>query len=136
MLLILALVATACWVYTIVDCAVQPPPRHRGVSKPLWIVIVLVLPVIGGVLWLLVGRARRSAVHATRAPDDAPEFLGRIGSISDQDERIRRLEEELAMLDAEEAFDGPSVADTAADSEAASAPRDDDDAPRGSRGAA
>jgi hypothetical protein len=135
-LLILALVATAFWVYTIVDCAVQPPTRHRGVSKPLWIVIVLVLPVIGGLLWLVVGRARRSAVHATRAPDDDPEFLGRIGTISDQDERIRRLEEELAMLDAEEAFDGPSAADTAADPEAASTPRDDDDEPRGSRGAA
>ncbi|OJV96378.1 MAG: hypothetical protein BGO47_04525 [Microbacterium sp. 67-17] len=135
-LLILALVATAFWVYTIVDCAVQPPTRHRGVSKPLWIVIVLVLPVIGGLLWLVIGRARRTAVHATRAPDDDPEFLGRIGTISDQDERIRRLEEELAMLDAEEAFDGPSAADTAADPEAASTPRDDDDEPRGSRGAA
>lgn len=135
-LLILALVATAFWVYTIVDCAVQPPTRHRGVSKPLWIVIVLVLPVIGGLLWLVIGRARRSAVHVTRAPDDDPEFLGRIGTISDQDERIRRLEEELAMLDAEEAFDGPSAADSATDSEAASTPRDDDDEPRGSRGAA
>ena len=136
MLLILALVATAFWVYTIVDCAVQPPTRHRGVSKPLWIVIVLVLPVIGGVLWLLVGRARRSAVRATRAPDDDPEFLGRIGTISDQDERIRRLEEELALLDAEDALDGPTDADTVTDHEAASAPRDDDDEPRGSRGAA
>lgn len=135
-LLILALVATAFWVYTIVDCAVQPPKRHRGVSKPLWIVIVLVLPVIGGVLWMLVGRARRSVVTATRAPDDDPEFLGRIGTISDQDERIRRLEEELALLDAEEALDGPADGDAATDHEAASAPRDEDDEPRGSRGAA
>ncbi len=64
MLLILALVATAFWVYTIVDCAVQPPTRHRGVSKPLWIVIVLVLPVIGGVV---AGRSRttvRGSRHA------------------------------------------------------------------------
>jgi len=135
-LLILALVATAFWVYTIVDCAVQPPTRHRGVSKPLWIVIVLLLPVIGGVLWLLVGRARRSRVQATRAPDDDPEFLGRIGSISDQDERIRRLEEELALLDAEEALSAPTDDDDAADHEAASTPRDDDDEPRGTRGAA
>lgn len=135
-LLILALVATAFWVYTIVDCAVQPPTRHRGVSKPLWIVIVLLLPVIGGVLWLLVGRARRAAVTANRAPDDDPEFLGSIGSIADQDERIRRLEEELALLDAEEALSTPTDADTAADQEAAATPRDDDDEPRGSRGAA
>ncbi len=101
-LLILALVATAFWVYTIVDCAVQPPTRHRGVSKPVWILIVVVIPVLGGLLWLVVGRTRRSAIAARRAPDDDPEFLGRIGTISDQDERIRRLEEELAQLDAED----------------------------------
>ena len=47
LLLILALVATAFWVYTIVDCAVQPATRHRGVSKPAWLVIVILLgPVI------------------------------------------------------------------------------------------
>ncbi|HKP05789.1 MAG TPA: PLD nuclease N-terminal domain-containing protein, partial [Microbacterium sp.] len=100
-LLILALVATAFWVFTIVDCAVQPPTRHRGVSKPIWILIVVLLPVLGGVLWLIVGRGRASSVASRRAPDDDPEFLGRIGTISDQDERIRRLEEELAQLDAE-----------------------------------
>ncbi|KRB36430.1 PLD nuclease N-terminal domain-containing protein [Microbacterium sp. Root180] len=100
-LLILALVATAFWVYTIVDCAVQPATRHRGVSKPVWILIVILIPVLGGLLWLIVGRTRGSARAARRAPDDDPEFLGRIGAISDQDERIRRLEEELAQLDAE-----------------------------------
>jgi hypothetical protein len=101
-LLILALVATAFWVFTIVDCAVQPPSRHRGVSKPVWLLIVVLLPVLGGLLWLIVGRVRRSTAAARRAPDDDPEFLGRIGTISDQDERIRRLEEELAQLDAED----------------------------------
>ncbi|WP_426321414.1 PLD nuclease N-terminal domain-containing protein [Microbacterium sp. E-13] len=101
-LLILGLVAIAFWVFTIVDCAVQPPTRHRGVSKPAWILIVVLIPVLGGILWLIVGRGRASAIAARRAPDDDPEFLGRIGTISDQDERIRRLEEELAQLDAEE----------------------------------
>lgn len=101
-LLILALVAAVFWVFTIVDCAVQPPSRHRGVSKPVWLLIVVLLPVLGGILWLVVGRTRKSAVVARRAPDDDPEFLGRIGTISDQDERIRRLEEELAQLDAED----------------------------------
>jgi hypothetical protein len=101
-LLILGLVAIAFWVFTIVDCAVQPPMRHRGVSKPVWILIVVLIPVLGGILWLVVGRVRASAVSTRRAPDDDPEFLGRIGAISDQDERIRRLEEELAQLDAED----------------------------------
>ena len=101
-LLILALVLTAFWVYTIVDCSVQPANRHRGVSKPVWILIVILLPVLGGLLWLTVGRVRRSTITARRAPDDDPEFLEKIGTLSDQDERIRRLEEELALLDAED----------------------------------
>ena len=102
MYLILALLLTTFWVYSIVDCAVQPPQRHRGVSKPVWMLIVIMVPVLGGILWFAVGRTRRRVMNqAFRAPDDNPEFLGRIGTISDQDERIRRLEEELAALDSE-----------------------------------
>lgn len=103
LLLILALVATAFWVYTIVDCAVQPATRHRGVSKPAWTVIVILLPVLGGILWFVIGRGRAGGPVIRRAPDDDPEFLGGLSARAraDQDERIRRLEEELAQLDSE-----------------------------------
>lgn len=125
-LLILALVLAAFWVYTIVDCSVQPADRHRGVSKPIWILIVIFLPVLGGLLWLTVGRVRRATAAARRAPDDDPEFLEKIGTRSDQDERIRRLEEELALLDAEDDDPrwtaGNDVAGTAAGSPAAGSP--------------
>ncbi|MCK6080171.1 PLD nuclease N-terminal domain-containing protein [Microbacterium sp. EYE_5] len=100
--LVLALLLAAFWVYSIVDCALQPPTRHRGVSKPIWILIVILLPVVGGILWFVIGRSRRSTSRVMfQAPDDNPEFLGRIGTVSDQDDRIRRLEEELAALDSE-----------------------------------
>ena len=84
-LLIVALVAVAFWVYTIVDCAVQHPTRHRGVSKPVWILIVVVLPVLGGVLWLTIGRGSNKAQKIS-APDDDPTFLAGLGTIADQDE--------------------------------------------------
>ena len=143
-LLILALVATAFWVFTIVDCAVQPPTRHRGVSKPVWVLIVVLLPVLGGILWLAIGRSRRASRLVARAPDDDPEFLERIGTVSDQDERIRRLEEELAQLDAED--DDPKWSTSPSPGEAAAAPgapvveppvrpNDGDDDTRGQRGA-
>lgn len=144
-LLIGALVATVFWVFSVVDCAVQPGTRHRGVSKPVWVLIVVVLPVLGGLLWFTIGRARASRTAARRAPDDDPDFLGRIGSVSDQDERIRRLEEELAQLDAESddprwTRDGqkPATPPTAAapDSSAKTErPAEGDDDGRGTRGA-
>lgn len=140
LLLILALVGTAFWVYSIVDCALQPATRHRGVSKGAWIAIVVLLPVLGGLLWFVVGRGRASAVAARRAPDDDPEFLGSIGSIADQDERIRRLEEELAQLDAEaddERFRGtlpPDAPEAGPEAAPPTGPDGDDDA-RGQRGA-
>ncbi|KAA9149630.1 hypothetical protein F6B41_04010 [Microbacterium lushaniae] len=140
LLLILALVGTAFWVYAIVDCALQPSTRHRGVSKGAWIAIVVLLPVLGGLLWFVVGRGRGAKTAAARrAPDDDPEFLGSIGSIADQDERIRRLEEELAQLDAE-ADDERFRADPSADappSETGPTPpsTDGDDDARGQRGA-
>lgn len=130
-LLIVAVLAVAFWVVSIVDCSVQHPSRHRGVSKTAWLAIVILLPVVGGVLWFVIGRARRPrAAAGTVAPDDDPRFLGSIGSTADQDERIRRLEEELARLDSEDFdFDFGSHPGMAADRK--DPPDSDGDDPRG-----
>lgn len=94
--------AAVFWVYSIVDCAVQSSARHRGVPKPAWIAIVVLIPVIGGILWFVLGRRRANDKETIRlvAPDDDPTFLRSI-SKTEQDARIRRLEEELARLDDE-----------------------------------
>ncbi|MGO1770199.1 MAG: PLD nuclease N-terminal domain-containing protein [Microbacterium sp.] len=88
-------------VFSIIDCAVQPATRHRGVSKPVWIIITCI-PVIGGILWFVIGRSRGSASSfaVPSAPEDDPGFLRDLDSSADQ--RIRRLEEELRQLDAED----------------------------------
>lgn len=113
MLLILAFAAVVFWVFTAVDCAAQPAVRHRGVDKPIWVLLVLVLPVVGGILWLTVGRASAASLRR-RAPDDDPEFLrslagGRPSSTpkaqtpppsrAEQDKRIRDLEQDLIRRD-------------------------------------
>ena len=126
-LLPVLLLLIAFWVYSIVDCALLSPTRHRGVNKPVWILIVVLLPVLGGILWFIVGRGRQRTAPVSTAPDDDLEFLGSIGSISDQDERIRRLEAELAALDAEDA--DPNRPGTP------SSPASDDDGEGPSRGA-
>ncbi len=103
------------WVYSIVDCAVQPPTRHRGVPKAAWIAIVVFIPVIGGILWFLIGRRRMNDKGSIRlvAPDDDPQFLRSI-SKTEQDDRIRRLEEELAKLE-DETDEGTAPDGTAPD---------------------
>ncbi|MGO2519807.1 MAG: PLD nuclease N-terminal domain-containing protein [Microbacterium sp.] len=94
------------WVFSVVDCAVQPATRHRGVPKGAWIAIVVLIPVLGGILWFALGRRRRDRESMRQvAPDDNPEFLRTLGK-SEQDDRIRKLEEELARLDDE--TDGPA----------------------------
>lgn len=98
--------AVVFWVFSIVDCAVQPATRHRGVSKSIWVLIVVLLPVIGGILWFTLGRLRPGDVDTGYVvpPDDDPQVLRRMGS-AEQDARIRELEAELARLDDDP--DGP-----------------------------
>src|SRR5215212_10593166 len=94
---IAAVVAAAFMVYSLVDCAMTERARVRGPRKGLWIVIIL-LPVLGGVLWFLIGRGRGSArpIPRSTAPDDDPAFLRTLVQDKEQQERIRRLEQELA----------------------------------------
>ena len=88
-------------IYALVDCLMTDRRRVRGIPKALWIVVILVITPIGGILWLTLGKDRSLGGSASRriAPDDDPAFLKRLGRDKDQDERIRRLEQELAELD-------------------------------------
>ncbi|GAA1854051.1 PLD nuclease N-terminal domain-containing protein [Microbacterium koreense] len=131
-LFVLIPLVAAFWVFTIVDCAIQPPTRHRGVRKGAWIAIVILIPVLGGILWLAVGRVRKSAVTVYQAPDDDPEFLSTLSGVTDQDERIRRLEEELAKLDSEDDDPRGQTARDATDAADAPSSPDSDTAPGGS----
>jgi hypothetical protein len=94
-------------IYAVADCAFFDRSRIRGLGRGWWIVIILFVPIIGGLLWFIIGRGRRSRIGATRgsrtvAPDDDAEFLRQLREDAAQDERIRRMEQELAELDADE----------------------------------
>ncbi|WP_111719594.1 PLDc N-terminal domain-containing protein [Homoserinimonas sp. OAct 916] len=86
-------------VYAVIDCAFTAPYRVRGLPKAAWVVVVILLPVIGGVLWFWIGRGRESGRVRSMAPDDDPEFLNRLGADRARQERIRKLEEKLAEGD-------------------------------------
>ena len=103
-LVIAGVAAIAFTIYALVDVAMTQAPRIRAFPKAVWIALIVVLPVIGPVLWLLIGKSKPSRSKPTntrRGPDDDPSFLGTIDGES-SDERIKRLEEELRALDEED----------------------------------
>jgi hypothetical protein len=92
----LAVAVLVIFVYGLVDVIRTDGRLTRGISKPAWIVVMIILPVLGAILWLLIGRPREAAPqqqsyrHPT-APDDDPEFLRNL-------EVRRRNEAEAARL--------------------------------------
>ncbi len=102
----LVVAAVVYMIYAVVDCALFDRMRIRGLPRGWWIVVILLVPLIGATLWFVIGRGRRPSRISSRggqtvAPDDDADFLRRLNNDAAQDERIRRLEQELAELDDE-----------------------------------
>jgi hypothetical protein len=113
---LIPLVLTGLLVFAVVDILVIDGGRVRGLPKYGWIGVVILLPLVGPLLWFLVGRERLEERSHGRyadapaptsspgrrfgpiAPDDDPDFLGRISREQQQEERIRELEKRLDEL--------------------------------------
>ena len=100
-LVILPFVVVALDVFAVVDVILTDVRRVRALNKVAWVIIIVVLPVIGAILWFFLGKERQDRGGEPRqvAPDDDPNFLRNLRRDEEQDERIRRLEQELAELD-------------------------------------
>ncbi|GAB3605176.1 hypothetical protein GCM10027413_05850 [Conyzicola nivalis] len=100
-LVILPFVVVALDVFAVVDVILTETRRVRALNKVVWVVIIVLLPVIGALLWFFLGKERQDRGGEPRqvAPDDDPNFLRNLRRDEEQDERIRRLEQELAELD-------------------------------------
>jgi hypothetical protein len=74
-LLILA-IPLAITVYAFIDVLSTPGSTFRRGPKLLWAIAVLLLPLVGAVLWFVLGRPRRRRdLPRSSAPDDDAEFL-------------------------------------------------------------
>ncbi len=89
-------------VYCSIDLAQSDAAHVRRLPRPVWLLIVLVVPFLGPLAWLLAGRPARpggrvrfsSARGRPSAPDDDPEFLAAIARSNQQRERERRHREQ------------------------------------------
>jgi hypothetical protein len=94
-------------VYCLIDAIQADESQIRNLPKTVWIMLIIVLPVIGGVAWLVVGRpvtVRRSVPWpststagfpeherpARATPDDDPEFLAGVARSQQLDEKMMR----------------------------------------------
>lgn len=102
--LVAAIIILLVFVYGLVDVIRTDGRYVRGISKPAWIVVMVVLPVVGAILWFIFGRPYGGRTAAQNfpghpvAPDDDPEFLRNLETRrrnQTEAERLKKLREEL-----------------------------------------
>jgi hypothetical protein len=104
------------FVYGLVDVIRTDRRQTKGISKPAWIVVQVVLPVIGAVLWFLIGRPRGTGPSPASyshpvAPDDDPDFLRNLEirrRNQAEAERLRKLKREMDAKDRKRGGEGPA----------------------------
>ncbi|MEO6206182.1 MAG: PLDc N-terminal domain-containing protein, partial [Mycobacteriales bacterium] len=62
--------------YCVLNIVTTPEDEIRNLPKLVWLVLVVILPLVGGIAWLVGGRPQRPAggrpVRAPRRPPAAP----------------------------------------------------------------
>ncbi|MEJ7649783.1 MAG: PLD nuclease N-terminal domain-containing protein [Nakamurella sp.] len=69
----------ALWVFCLVDVILTPEGECRNLPKLAWLLIVLILPDVGSIIWLIAGRPRStqprfSGHYAGARPSGFPEY--------------------------------------------------------------
>ena len=104
-------------IFCLIDCVQSDEHRIRNLPKWAWVVVIILLPIVGAVIWLFAGRpTRASAGRAApspsgkgtgfpeyqrppsrpRAPDDDPEFLRSLKKRNtEHEDLLRKWEEDL-----------------------------------------
>ncbi|HEX7352380.1 PLD nuclease N-terminal domain-containing protein [Brachybacterium sp.] len=99
---IIAVLSIALTVFALADCVQTEDEKVRGLPKWAWIVLIVLIPWVGPITWLFVGKERSSGTGRQQrkgptAPDEDPDFLRQL------DEDIRRERRERREQDGDEA---------------------------------
>lgn len=103
---LLGLALLALWAYCIFDIISTDEALMRNMPKILWLIVVIVIPPVGSVAWLLLGRPLGAGLRPgdtstytpprprsrPRAPDDDPQFLA---GLDDETKRLKAWEDDL-----------------------------------------
>lgn len=105
---VLLVIELAFTIFAFVDALLAQEWRVKHLPKIVWLFIIVLISPIGGIIWFVAGRERVEGEYSRRAsrparttttrPDDDPAFLKTINGET-IDERIARLEKEIAELD-------------------------------------
>lgn len=130
LLIPLILVSLGVMIYALIEAISTPSERTRIMPKGVWIIVIVLIPLVGGVLWLLFGNENsylastvqgfKKATGPARptSPDDDEEFLRSLDIQRAQQrkaEELRKREEELRRL--EKKFQDKPDSDTDSDTD-------------------
>jgi hypothetical protein len=100
---VITLVVIGLWLYCVLDVITTQPAQIRNMPKLLWLLVVILLPTVGSLLWLIAGRPRRLAGYTTYpgqavpprevrrlSPDDDEEFLRKLRARAEEQRRAAR----------------------------------------------
>ncbi|WP_315094528.1 PLD nuclease N-terminal domain-containing protein [uncultured Cellulomonas sp.] len=119
------LIEAALLVYCLIDCIQTDVPRN--LSKTTWVFVIILLPLVGGIAWLVAGRpehrpARNVPWPSTQtagfpeyerprptAPDDDPQFLAGLRASDEEHEKMLK-DWEAQLRDRERKLEGDGPA--------------------------
>jgi hypothetical protein len=94
-------VAVVLMVYTLIDCLQTDSTRIRSLNKAIWMVVIILIPIIGPILWLMMATSHRQHRPQPRRqlpPDDDPAFLQHLSQIdSDPEQRLNEPGENIPL---------------------------------------
>lgn len=110
-------------IFCVIDLIQTPADETRNLPKGVWLLVVIVVPLAGGIAWLVAGRPRSGTRprnvpwpagptagfpehehprRAPRGPDDDPEYLAEIARVNlEQENTLHRWEEDLRRREEE-----------------------------------
>ena len=89
-----AILGIAIYIYFLVDVVRSSRAGSRALPKYVWLPVVVLIPIVGGIIWTLVGKPRTARKRRNIAPDDDPKFLRNLDEQAWREKMRKQREEE------------------------------------------